>query len=481
MKRTTTATANTTLTRQEDTAMNAIEQETCRTTCESGDPHGETELPVYGVNVRDCGARGDGTGDDAPALQRALDSGAPVVVVPYGSYRLASTLRIRSGTRLHAHPCARLLQAEGAGRDSSCFVLENADPANGDRDIAVEGGIWDGNAAANVRGPDAPGSYTGVLLNFFNVRGLVLRNVELRNPVSYHTRFCRIRDFRIEHVRFRTTVLRPNQDGIHLGGECEDGTIRHIDSRGVATTGDDLVALNADDANGRAQNLGKVNGFIRRVRIYDLAAEDCHSFVRLLSFQSPIEAIDVEDVRGGCRVCALNMDAARKCLVPLYDPDDPAYADGVGSIRKVRCSDLRIHRTAPQASNALIDVLSRVDVLVVEDFVRDVERDAAPHVPTLAIGSVPSTRIAIEGLDAGQLAGLARKSTSTRLEAAREAWPAADRARFRVVYRAEMTTALTLPHGGFRHLGIGASFTPRSAGRGDAKKTARRGGKRSPA
>ncbi len=419
---------------------------------------GETELPVYGINVRDYGARGDGTGDDAPAIQRALDSGAPVVVVPYGSYRLASTLRIRSGTRLHAHPCAHLIQADGAGRDSSCFLLANADAANGDRDIAVEGGIWDGNNAANVRGPDAPGSYTGVLLNFFNVRGLVLRNVELRNPVSYHTRFCRIRDFRIEHVRFRTTVLRPNQDGIHLGGECEDGTIRHIDACGVASTNDDLVALNADDANGRAQNLDKVNGPIRRVRIHDLAAEDCHSFVRLLSFQSPIEAIHVENVGGGCRVCALNLDAARNCLVPLYDPRDPAHANGVGSIRKILCSGLHIHRSAARPANALIDVLSRVDELVVEDFVRDAGRDSAPHVPTLAIGSVPSTRVTLEGLDAGQLAGLARESTAERLEAAREMRPAAGRECFRAVYRSEMATSLALPHGGFRRLVINSRW-----------------------
>ena len=33
----------------------------------------DNDLPVYGVNVRDYGARGDGDGDDAPAIQAALD------------------------------------------------------------------------------------------------------------------------------------------------------------------------------------------------------------------------------------------------------------------------------------------------------------------------------------------------------------------------------------------------------------------------
>ena len=348
-----------------------------------------SENPVYGISVKTYGTRGDGSADDAPAIQAALDAGTSVVVIPSGLYRVGQTLRVRSGTRLCLHPAAVIRQADGTGRTSDNFVLTNADPENGDCDITITGGIWDGNAAGNTRGPDQPGSYTGVLLNFFNVRRLTLSALELRNPVSYYTRFCRMRNFLVERISFRTVVLRPNQDGIHLGGDCEDGTIRHIDARGPGTPNDDIVALNADDANQRAQNLGKVNGPIRRVRVHDLYAEDAHTLVRLLSCWSSVENIEIEDVRGGCQICAVNMDAARECAVPVFDPRDPAYADGAGNLTRVRIRHLRVHRSSGRSTKALVDLQTRVHDLVIEDFERDLTRDACPAAPTLRAMNLP--------------------------------------------------------------------------------------------
>ena len=43
-------------------------------------------------DVRAFGARGDGTADDAPALQRAVDPGRGVLRFPEGSYRISRTI-----------------------------------------------------------------------------------------------------------------------------------------------------------------------------------------------------------------------------------------------------------------------------------------------------------------------------------------------------------------------------------------------------
>ncbi len=409
-----------------------------------------SEHPVYGVSVKNFGARGDGGGDDAPSIQKALDSGSPLVVVPGGCYRIGRTLRIHSGTRLHVHPRATLVQADGFGRDHTCFLLTNSDHERGNCDITIEGGIWDGNNRNNQRGPDQPGAYTGVLTCFFNVKRLTLRDLQLSNPVSYYTRFSRVSNFLVEHIRFRTMELRPNQDGIHLGGECQDGIIRHIDGRGTGTPGDDVVALNADDANQRAQNLGKVNGFIRRIHIHDLYAEDCHTFVRILSAPSPISQIEIENVHGGCQVCALNLDAARGCLVPVFDEQDPRYANGIGTISDIRIRDLRIHKSSAKADKPLLDILTRMRNFTVEDLIRDHRIDAHPAAPTMRMGMLPNTDLVLEGLtpdqiDPEQLIGSGRL---TRMESTHPA------PLYRMQRRLAFDETSRLMHGGFQRLHV---------------------------
>ncbi len=62
----------------------------------------QTPVPKS-VNVRDYGAKGDGTADDTQAIQTALDAvqGAPGVVhLPAGKYRISATLLVRDGSTL---------------------------------------------------------------------------------------------------------------------------------------------------------------------------------------------------------------------------------------------------------------------------------------------------------------------------------------------------------------------------------------------
>jgi polygalacturonase len=127
-------------------------------------------VDTYGIDVTAYGTKGDGLTDDAAALQRALDARQSRVVVPAGTYRIGQSLRIGSDTLLILHPRARIVLADGAGVDHGVHLITNKDPVAGNRNIHIEGGIWDGNNPSNPRGPDVPGSYTGVAINFINVR-----------------------------------------------------------------------------------------------------------------------------------------------------------------------------------------------------------------------------------------------------------------------------------------------------------------------
>ncbi len=352
---------------------------------------------IFGTSVKEFGATGDGIVDDAPALQSALDAHVPRVVVPFGHYWLGRGLRVRSDTEILAHPGAHFRFGDGAGRDQDDFLITNDDHQTGNRNIRIEGGIWDGNNPGNPRGPDAPGSYSGVMMNFTNVDGLTLRAVSLLDAESYFVRLGKVSNFLIENIAFAIRHLRPNQDGIHVSGHCSDGVIRRLTGLGSRTPNDDMAALLADDALHRAQNLnGAFNGPIRRVRVEHLRASSCHSFVRLLSVDHPIEDIEINDVEGGCICSAINMDACRDCRVQLFDEAD--RPNGVGSITGVRASDFRVYKAADESRQPLIDFRTRAGNFRIERFERDISRDASPQTPTLCIERAGQMQVEMQGL-----------------------------------------------------------------------------------
>ena len=248
----------------------------------------------HAISVRDTGARGDGKSDDSGAIQRALDGAGRIVSIPPGMYILGSTLRIGSGKTILAHLDAVLRLADGAGRNASSFLLTNRDHESGNHHIEVKGGIWDGNNGGNSRGPDGdPNAYTGVALNFVNTSHLRLINMTIRNPDSFSIRIGETKHFVVENVSFDHPEIRLNQDGIHVGGFCEDGYIHNLHALTANTTSDDMVALNADDDVERNLNIGMKRGPIRNVHVEGLTGEGVHAFVRLLSETQLIENIRI--------------------------------------------------------------------------------------------------------------------------------------------------------------------------------------------
>ena len=353
------------------------------------------ELSWPSVNVNEHGVRGDGQADDLPALQRLVDDHRGIHL-PYGVYKLGGTLRLRSGSRLIAHPYAKIIFAEGAGQEASDFLLTNRhsfgpqgpESDQEDSDIEVVGGVWDGNSTGNKRCQDRAFKYSGVLMHFGHVKNLVLRDLAVRNSESYYIRLGWVRQFRVARIRLENTRTRPNQDGVHVSGCCEDGIVEDIHAHGLSTPNDDMVALNADDAIWRAECYGAACGPIRRIRVRGLRADDCHSFVRMASVDHPIEDIHVEDVVGGCEVCAINADALRYCRTPIFKNDDPGRENGVGALRRVRINRFNVWKSAPNDA-ALFRLESRMPDLQMEGIVRDLTRDAAPDRLTLRTWFAP--------------------------------------------------------------------------------------------
>ncbi len=289
------------------------------------------------ISVKDFGAYGDGIHDDRAAIQAALDSGAAEITIPQGIYPISDTLWIGSDTAIVADGSAKLVMKSKTRRQRGDFLLSNRDLQDGNRNIRIIGGIWDGNnQAPENQKPDIfdKAGYSGSVLNFFNVEGLTLENMVLANSVTYNLRLCRVRDFSIRHIDFISDRFGVNQDGVHLGGGVRNGVIRDIRALSYGQTNDDLIAMNADDSVERVENLDLVRDAIENITVENIYAENCHTIVRMLSVTAPIRNITFKNVYGGFRCNALNADAARYCRTPLFRDED--YPQGVGCIENVR-------------------------------------------------------------------------------------------------------------------------------------------------
>jgi len=180
-------------------------------------------------------------------------------------------------------------------------MLENADPENGDTNITVTGGIWDLNNMEQDKNPlhfpklnveifmgFKPDVYKGIVFNFFNVKNLKIAHLTIKDPVTFCIVLNVIQYFTVEDVTFDFNYGNPcawNMDGVHLSGNCHFGVIRNI----KGSCYDDMIALNADEG---------IPGPITDIQVDGLFADDCHSAVRLLSADYPVERVSISNVFG---------------------------------------------------------------------------------------------------------------------------------------------------------------------------------------
>ena len=199
------------------------------------------------VNVRDRGAKGDGTTKDTAAFQAALDScathGGGIVTVPAGAYLIGSvvvgpntTLQLQSGAKLTGSP------------DIADYPLMN---------VRWEGEFRQGHRAlissdnANNVTITGPGEISGPpisLSQLRNPRGPVLielangTNVTLNGFSTHYQRLWSIHLLFCHNVTARGLIIRTpaltNGDGIDVDS-CDGVTIEHCD----INTGDDAISL----------------------------------------------------------------------------------------------------------------------------------------------------------------------------------------------------------------------------------------------
>lgn len=126
------------------------------------------------VNVMDYGAKGDGTTDDASAIQTALDTvktTGGIIYFPLGTYLLKSSILFYSNQTLWFENGAKLLQGAAINNLLMSYCGSSVTGYNGTHDCLIYGATFDG------------GSYTtnNTLVGIIHAKNITFENCTFKN------------------------------------------------------------------------------------------------------------------------------------------------------------------------------------------------------------------------------------------------------------------------------------------------------------
>ncbi len=301
-------------------------------------------------------------GDFSENIQSAMDRGVKMIFIPDGEYTLNTALKIPSGVHIKASYNAHVRTRPGF---VGLSVISNADTVNGNEKITIEGGIWDGNCGEQYRASYKDSENVSILFLFDRVRNLRLKNMRMMDSLCYYVRLFKCVDFEVSDIDIVGELHPMCQDGIHMNGGCENGLVKNITAK---VSGDDLIALNADDDLTFGQQMGVENLPIRNITVKNVSSDNCHTGIRLLSVDQPIENIKLENFRIGYKEFGINLDATRYCANFIYDPAD--YPEGVGKIKNVTAKNFSMWNVGKRPKKPVVIFNTNAENFRLESFKR---------------------------------------------------------------------------------------------------------------
>lgn len=195
-----------------------------------------TPRPENTYDIRDYGAKGDGTSDDAAAIQRAIDkcaaNGGGTVTVPAGHTFLCGPLHLASYVNLYLEPNSRLL----AHPDESLYTESAFRQNRGEgmmwisgkdlKEISITGtGTIDGNGVSFM-GKELEDSYElkpvtdfdprPHVLTLINVEKTVIHDITIRNSAYWTVHLIGCYDASIDGISLLNNLKIRNGDGIDI-------------------------------------------------------------------------------------------------------------------------------------------------------------------------------------------------------------------------------------------------------------------------
>ena len=218
------------------------------------------------INVKDFGAKGDGTTLDSPAFQRAFNDaaehGGGTVVVPPGIYlcggmRLCNnlTLRLEPGSLVKASADIANYAEDPAASTFGGWLCHYLFEGRNLSNITIEGaGGIDGNGAAfweDYYINDkvlAPKSQRPVVIHLIDSQNITLRDFRISNASCFTVWLLGCENVTIDNLTIRNPRNGPNTDCLDIDC-CREVRISNCNLQ----AGDDCIALKSD-----AFRLGRV-------------------------------------------------------------------------------------------------------------------------------------------------------------------------------------------------------------------------------
>lgn len=282
------------------------------------------------------------------AVNALLARGGTVNVDTPGTYTVSGTILIPSNTRLVCGPGVRWKLKDGL---TNTPLLSNSDPTNGNSNIEVIGGMWDGNGPNQIRTDGS--TFSAFCLIFQRVTDLRVSDIRLINPRAWGLTLAVCSKFSIARVWFDYTSKLVNQDGLHVTGGSFDGVIQDI----YGTTGDDMVALVSEDYG--VYEFATPKGPIDNITIEGITADltlGTYRHFRILSTVAyPIKNVSASAIKGKYQLSSV-----------LLSSITGATAD----TQNITISDVEVQQLNTTSTEPSILVSQLVDDLTLRDIKR---------------------------------------------------------------------------------------------------------------
>ena len=251
---------------------------------------------------------GDGIHDDTCALQAMLDKRG-LVEVPEGRYLITKPLIIHDDTHLKLTSMTVLRLADGA----NCAILDNDGLYNNtvNRNITIEGGIWDGNNihqkrefVADQHQPCDYNKYVSnsllvLMIRLVHTERLTVKNIVLKDPTTYGIHIADVKYYTVENVFLDYNLKTLNMDGVHIQGPARFGSIRNVYGNG----NDDQVAICTNGTTRSECTRGDIEDLV----IDGVFSDNGYTGVRLLSCGDTLRNVTVKNVYGEFRVFGVSL------------------------------------------------------------------------------------------------------------------------------------------------------------------------------
>lgn len=244
----------------------------------------------------------------------------------YATRRAAILLPSNCHFELGANTKLQLQTAAGA-TDEPSYMVRNDDPINGNVNITLSGGYWDGNCGDDGDVEEVvvggQGWYAQAMW-WENVTNLVVRDFTGQDPGKWFMAGTKLYRSKFQNIHFDDVI----RDGIHLCAEIYDCEISGI----TGTTGDNTLALSTRQNQTQGQSGGYfggqynwadgtlIAGDIERVLIKECTFNDCNGPIALLGNSTEhIHDVTIQKLRGSS--AANSQYAIAVKLYPLVGTD----------------------------------------------------------------------------------------------------------------------------------------------------------------